>query len=214
MRTWYLYNKPIEQKQYCKHIGILLSGNFGGHKRAQELVNKGKEIIASSMSVCVRPGGLNPICAAEIWKSVGLPKMLYACHLWWNLSQTDMDDLERVNRLAARELNVYVRPPNLKPHLGVWGFGLCKVLLNRNCSFCKNLLAHLLVLSTNNFLSSNYVVFFFNQVVGRNQGFVANIVEILQKYDLQHYLTMYMDTREFPQEFVWKRLVRNTIYSD
>lgn len=27
------------------------------------------------MSVGMRPGGLNPICAAEIWKSVGLPRM-------------------------------------------------------------------------------------------------------------------------------------------
>ena len=80
MRTWYLYNKPIEKKQYCAHVGILLSGNFSGHKRTQELMNKRKEIIASLMSVGVRPGGLNPICAAEIWKSVGQSKMLYACH--------------------------------------------------------------------------------------------------------------------------------------
>ena len=101
-RTWYLYNRPMEEKQYCEHVGILLSGNFSGHKRTQEMVNKGKEIIASLMSVGVRPGGLNPICAAEIWKSVGLPKVLYACHLWWNLSQTDMNDLERVKRLAAK----------------------------------------------------------------------------------------------------------------
>ena len=72
-RTWYLYNRPIEEKQYCEHVGILFSGNFSGHKRTQEMVNKGKEIIASLMSVGVRPGGLNPICAAEIWKGVGLP---------------------------------------------------------------------------------------------------------------------------------------------
>ena len=41
---------------------------------------------------------------------------------------------------------------------------------------------------------------FVNQVVGRNQGFLANIAEILQKYGLQHYLTMYLDTGDFPQE--------------
>ena len=55
---------------------------------------------------------------------------------------------------------------------------------------------------------------FLNQAGCRNQGIVANIVEILQKYDLQHYLAMYKDTGEFPQEFVWKRLLRNTIHSD
>ena len=55
---------------------------------------------------------------------------------------------------------------------------------------------------------------FFNQVVCRNEGFVANVVEILQKNDLQHHLMTYMDTREFPRESVWKRLVRNTIHLD
>ena len=51
-------------------------------------------------------------------------------------------------------------------------------------------------------------------MTGRSQGFVADIVKILQKYDLQHYLIMYnMDTGDFPKEFAWKRLVRNTIHS-
>ena len=122
MRPWYLYNKPVEEKQYCEHIGIILSGNSSGHKRTQELVNKGKEIIASLMSVGVRPGGLSPICAAEIWKSVGLPKMLYACHLWWNLSQTDTDDLERVNRLAAKRAQCLCASTKSEAlgSLGIW----------------------------------------------------------------------------------------------
>ena len=42
MPTWYLYNRPIQEKPYCEHVGILLSGNFSGHKRTQEMVNKGK----------------------------------------------------------------------------------------------------------------------------------------------------------------------------
>ena len=42
MRTWCLYNKPIGEKQYCEHIGILLSGNFSGHKRTQEIGQYGK----------------------------------------------------------------------------------------------------------------------------------------------------------------------------
>jgi hypothetical protein len=44
-RTWYLYNRPMEEKQYCEHVGILLSGNFSGHKRTQEMVNKEKKSL-------------------------------------------------------------------------------------------------------------------------------------------------------------------------
>ena len=32
--------------------------------------DKGKEAVASLMGAGIRPGGLNPICGAEIWKSV------------------------------------------------------------------------------------------------------------------------------------------------
>lgn len=214
MRRWYLYNKPVEEKQYCEHVGILLSGNFSSHKRTQELVNKGKEIIASLMSVGVRPGGLNPICAAEIWKSVGLPKMLYACHLWWNLSQTDMDDLERVNRLAAKRAQGLCATTKSEAALGSLGLWTVQGLIDKQ----KLFFLQKLICSPVSFIHKQLFVKrlcrFFNQVVGRNEGFVANIVEILQKYDLQHYLMTYMDTGEFPKESVWKRLVRNTIHLD
>ena len=27
-------------------------------------------------------GGLNPIISVELWKRIGIPKMLYGCELW------------------------------------------------------------------------------------------------------------------------------------
>ena len=55
---------------------------------------------------------------------------------------------------------------------------------------------------------------FSNHVAKCSQGFVADVVKILQKYNLQCYLMKYIDTGDFPSELFWKRLVRNTIQSD
>ena len=40
---------------------------------------KGKASMGALMSAGTRPGGLNPICGASMWKSFGIPAMLYGC---------------------------------------------------------------------------------------------------------------------------------------
>ena len=76
-RTWVLNNKPIEEKDSCEHVGINLTGDFSSSARTKEVVRKGKEVVFSLINVGARPSGLNPLCAVELWETVGLPKMLY-----------------------------------------------------------------------------------------------------------------------------------------
>ncbi len=68
------------------------------------MIRKGKESVASLRNVGVRPRGLNPICGAEVWKSIGLAKVLYGAQIWWNLTKTDLKNLDQVNRLAAKRM--------------------------------------------------------------------------------------------------------------
>ena len=128
-------------------------------------------------------------------------------------SQTDMDDLERVNRLTAKRAQGLCVTTKSAAALGSLGLWSVQRLIDKQKLFLRKLIN-----SPVSFIHKQLFVKrlcrFPNQVVSRNQGLVASIVEILPKYDLQYYLMMYMDTGDFPQEFVWKRLVRNTIYLD
>ena len=101
-RTWILDNQPIEEKSTCEHVGMTLSADLSSSTRSEEAVNKGNEVLSALMSVGMRPGGLNPIFGIELWKSIGLSKMLYGSELWWNITKTDLDTMERVNRSAAK----------------------------------------------------------------------------------------------------------------
>ena len=89
----------------------------------KEAVNKGNEVVSALMSVGMRPGGLNPICGIELWKSIELSKMLYGSELWWNITKTDLDTMERVYRSAAERsqgLCYTTRSEAAIGNLGLW----------------------------------------------------------------------------------------------
>ena len=41
------------------------------------------------MGAGIGPGALNPICGVTVWKTFGIPAMLYGCEVWSNLSKTE-----------------------------------------------------------------------------------------------------------------------------
>ena len=101
-RCWTLYGKQIKEKLSSEHAGIRLSGNFSGTERTVEMARKGKAVVSSLMSAGVCPAGSNPICGIKIWATVGLPTMLFGCELWSNITKTEHEILERVDRFAAK----------------------------------------------------------------------------------------------------------------
>ena len=86
----------------------------------------------------MRPGGLNPICGIELWKSIGLSKMLFGSELWWKITKSDLDLLERVNRSAAKRAQALcptTRSEAVNGSLGLWTE---KKLTRTSCFSCKN----------------------------------------------------------------------------
>jgi hypothetical protein len=55
----------------------MLSGDFSNYERSKIAASKGKQAAGMLMNAGVRPGGLNPICGINSWKTFDLPSMLY-----------------------------------------------------------------------------------------------------------------------------------------
>ena len=81
-RRWFLKNEIISEKSSWDHVGIELSENFSSTERYQKAVAKSNAVVASLMGAGVRAGGINPLCGINIWKSFGIPAMLYGSELW------------------------------------------------------------------------------------------------------------------------------------
>ena len=52
--------------------------------------------------VCL--GAINPICGVGAWKYFGISAMLYGSEVWWNLTATEEELVNRVNVFAAKRL--------------------------------------------------------------------------------------------------------------
>ena len=64
-------------------------------------VSSGREAGMVIMGMGARYGGLNPVIAADMWKRIGIPKMLYGCELW-HLNRHAVSELEKVQNITVR----------------------------------------------------------------------------------------------------------------
>ena len=120
-RKWFLKDVEIEEKTSWDHVGITLSGNFSTKERSLKASKKGKAAMGYLMTAGVRPGGLNPICGASLWKSFGIPAMLYGCELWWNLMMTEREILNHSSSFAAKHAQGFGPGTHTAGALGSFG---------------------------------------------------------------------------------------------
>ncbi len=117
-RSWHLKGKEISEKHSWRHVGILLNGNFSSYERSTEVVKKGKAVVYSLMGAGIRPGGLNPICGATVWRTFGIPAILYGCEVWSNLSKTENEILNRATAFAVKQIQDLC--PKTHKTIGMW----------------------------------------------------------------------------------------------
>ena len=165
------------------------------------------------MSAGIRPGGLNSICGTDVWKTIGLAKMLYGSQLWWNITKTDLEMLEMTNRFAAKRsqgLCSTTRSEAATGNLGLW-------TIEGYIDKSKLLFLQKLVVSSPDSIHKKIFIQrlfrFLNKVSSDMQGYNVHIFQVFQKYHLEDYLTIYVESGHFPVEQCWKNIVRTAIHS-
>ena len=77
---------------------------MSGSLQSEQCVKNGKEIIATLLTNTVNIRTMNPIAGKQLWLSCGLPKMLYGAEPSSNFTVTNINDIERVNEIAAKRI--------------------------------------------------------------------------------------------------------------
>jgi hypothetical protein len=52
--------------------------------------------MAGLDNIGLRPNALNPICGANLWRTIGIPTTLYGCELWNNLTANEIMANEKI----------------------------------------------------------------------------------------------------------------------
>lgn len=206
-RAWRLNGVVIEEKASDVHVGVLLSGNFLNKERCVSAATKGKEVTSCLLSSGVRPGGLNPICGVDLWRTVGLSRMLYGCELWWNLTASDLAILETPNRFAAKRMQGLPSSTRSEAAIGNLGLWTIQGFIDK----AKLLFLHRLLISppssVQKMLFINRLYSYFYKAVEKPLGFIPDVVEVLKKYDLCFILQDYLENGSVPTAKEWKKVI-------
>lgn len=65
---------------------------------------KGRKKLNSLINIGVHKHGMNPIQSCKMWKTVVAPAVLYGCELWTDISKKSLENLEILQRFAARRI--------------------------------------------------------------------------------------------------------------
>ena len=154
--------------------------------------------------------GIHPITSLKIYKAVVLPKALYGCELWHDITKTQLVKLERSHKFCIKYIQCIVRSTRSDIALSLLG---CRSLESEIDYKKLTLLGQLCRLSTD-FISkdlfNNRLIRFIDDPHNKS-GFFPDLYRILQKYDLVYFLNNYVTYGIFPTKFHWKSVIRDRI---
>lgn len=208
---WCMDEKEIEQVDQFVHVGIRLSCSFKSKTRTHEMCNKGKSQIGAMSGVGVRGDGLNPLTSAHIWEKVTLPSILYGAELWNNLTKGEIDELEKVQKFAAKRIQGFDK----RTHDEIVRRCLEWNTMNSIIDYKKLMFLHKLIFLDESTIAKQLFLYrLYDYMLGvQTQGFVPDIVNILKRYDLTDALYTYTVGGQFMDKIPWKFTVRNQIES-
>ena len=100
-RIWKLGEQEVPETSQYKHLGIPIERDMTLNTVTKEASTKLKTTFLSLVNCGLREDGFTPLTAKLIYKSIVLPKSLYGCEVWSQLSPTQLSPLERAHRFCG-----------------------------------------------------------------------------------------------------------------
>ncbi|MES9879941.1 MAG: reverse transcriptase family protein [Sedimenticola sp.] len=210
-RQWHLGNATVEESRNYTHLGISIGVNMSLDTNIKEAVRKLKGSFLGIVNSGVHEHGLHPLTSKKIYKSVVLPRALYGCELWNNLSLTDVESIERAHRFCVKYIQGLAERTKTAVAFSLLGMSTIESEIDAIKLRFLGQLCHLSCDSRikNIFLNrlTNY-----DSNPGEALGFIPDIHRVLRKYLLTHVLHSYSESGIFVSKYAWKSQVSAKIH--
>ena len=212
-RAWYLGNDIVAESENYKHLGVNNNKYLNNKISIQDATHKLKGTFLSLVnSGILNHGALHPLTCKTIYKSIVLPKALYGCENWDNLNDTELLSLERAHRFCVKHmqsLNLRTRTDVTLSLLGIFPIEIDIDFrkLTPFGQFCR--------LNSNIWVKTvflNRLTSYIAKCNHKQEGFVPDVVRLLEKYQLIDILYTYIEKGTFPTSFAWKRLLKSKLH--
>ncbi|MCG7874961.1 MAG: reverse transcriptase family protein, partial [Candidatus Thiodiazotropha endolucinida] len=211
-RQWTLGNAPLTETDSYTHLGIVCNKKMDMKVNILESSLKIKRIFFGLIRSSFCEQDLHPLTLKRIYETIVLPKALYGCEFWSNMSLTDSLLLERSHRLCLKTLQGIDRTTRTCVALSMIGsvnlqYEILKrkaTLFGQLCRLNPHFAVKRLFLYR---VTSNY---FFKDL---RYGFILDIFRFLEDNNIEQILVEYINSGVFPSKYTWKRIVHEQLKS-
>ena len=142
-----------------------------------------------------------------------IPSCLYECEVWNNLKNQDSSLLNRLQHFIVKHIQQLPKLTRSDICESLVGLNpiTCEIEIRKLYFFgklCNMNSKHIL---KKIFLNRLFTCVFYKDTV--RYGFVLDILDIVQKYDLSEYITDYLLGGQFPGKLQWKKAMSLVIQS-
>ena len=211
-RQWFLGNDELREGVEYKHLGITVSKDMKVKQNVSESASNIRKIFFGLVSSGFSEMQLHPLTLKRIYESIVLPRALYGCELWGNLSQSDSLLLERSQRLCIKSMQNMNRNTRTYVALSLFGTSSLKYVIHKRKLTLFGQLCRLdtFYAAKRLFLYRITSQFLFEDITC---GFIPDLFQLLKDYDLDYVLNDFMNSGQFITKYSWKRLVSSKLKS-
>ncbi len=207
---WTMNRQTIPITDKHTYLGIEVCDNLKSTSRINAAVRKGRNSYFAITNI--RTQNINPMALLKLYKSVVIPTCLYGCEFWSGLKNQDILKLNRLQHFIVKNIQRFKTQTRSD---------MCESMVGLNPLICEvekrklYLFGKLCRMEPNIMSKQIFLVRLFSCLQNSNlrNGFVPDVLHIIQKYKLCEFLQTYLNSGSFPSKYQWKNIVISAINS-
>ena len=108
-RNWKLGTDSVHEKTTHRHVGLILSTTANNTERTLQATKMIRNTFFSLVGSGLHPSNINPLTIVKTFQSVCLPRGLYGCELWSNITSREIHMLEVTLRFCAKYMQHFIK---------------------------------------------------------------------------------------------------------
>ena len=209
-RQWKLGTEDLSETDKYTHLGIVCTKKMDMKDNVVKAASQIRKLFFGLILSNFCEQDLNPLTWKRIYETVVLPKAIYGCELWSNISRTDMDLLERSHRLCLKTMQEIGRYTRTYAAVNLIGSLNMQYEIDKRKTSLFGQLCRLEPQFAVKRLFMHRVIYhyLYNRL---KAGFIVDVFRILEEYGLSYVLSEFITSGTFQSRHSWKKLVKSKI---
>lgn len=213
LRKWTLGGIPVQESTTHRHVGILLSSIMQNTERTVLASRKIRNAFFAVIGTGLHPSNVNPLTILKAFQSICIPRGLFGSELWCNMTSKEYNILETTQRFCVKYIQNFHKRTKTDIALASLGIANIRSQIDKNKLFFLRRLCYAPNHARVKQLFLHRLMSFQRKSPHKRYGFIPEIYSILQKYDLTHVISNYINTGIFPKRLIWKKIVLKAVNS-